>query len=306
MRGNPKPVGLKRFESATLGSPGQYTDFVGQFREVARSVKRRTVSPISRRFRQFRQSHGPLVDTPLSVGEVAFADAVKSCLRIVVDAGARIDIFYAELLRDTEAIVVMVEPNPRFADELRRRTSSFDPKRVVVLEVAVGRSAGQTAYFEEGQSLLPKSTMGRQHHGRLKKQIQVVTVDSIAAKYGSIDFLKTDLEEFDFFALLGARQSLASSIRFVQFELGIGAPFQDRRVVNDDYWTLLEDSFDLFLVEDQNNPFWSSVRRPVLVALDEDSKAAVESLQPTGVGFNVAAIRKDAWTPELRALTIRN
>lgn len=276
---------------------------MGRLGSVAGPIKRRTVSPVVRHVRRFRERHGPLVDTPLTVGEVKLASALRGYVRVVVDAGARIDAFYAELLRDTEATVVLVEPNPRFADELRRRTSSFDQRRIVVLEVGVGQSHGQATYYEAGQSLLPHSHMGNQHHGRLKKSIQIVTIDSIAADYGPIDFLKTDLEEFDYFALLGARKSLASSIRFLQFELGIGAPFEDRHVRNDDYWSLLESRFELFLVEDQNNPFWWKDRRPTLVALDQRAKEAVESLQPTGVGFNVAAIRNDAWTPELRALT---
>lgn len=39
-----------------------------------------------------------------------------------------------------------------------------------------------------------------------------------------IDFLKTDIENYDYFALLGLKSYL-KKIKFIQFELGLGAKF---------------------------------------------------------------------------------
>lgn len=60
------------------------------------------------------------------------------------------------------------------------------------------------------------------------------TIDSFSETIPQIDFLKTDIEEMDFYAFLGAKRALAK-VHFVPFELGLGMPHLGRKVENSDY-----------------------------------------------------------------------
>jgi hypothetical protein len=87
---------------------------------------RRALRSFRFRIRDLREKVSPLADIPLTQGEVEFACALPADLRLIVDAGARIDTFYADLCIDRETVVLLIEPNPKFAAELRLRTAKHD------------------------------------------------------------------------------------------------------------------------------------------------------------------------------------
>ena len=107
----------------------------------------------------------------------------------------------------------------------------------------------------------------------------------------NIDFLKTDIEEYDYFALKGLG-NLLLNCKYIQFELGIGAPYNGDVVKNDNYYDLLE-NFQLFIVKDENNPIWKKkISKSDLIVLNQQSKKLIELAQKKGIGFNIFCLNK--------------
>ncbi len=115
--------------------------------------------------------------------------------------------------------------------------------------------------------------------------------------------MKTDIESYDYFALVGCGEFI-SKCRYIQFELGIGAPLSDTTVSNEHYWILLDKWFDLYILKDENNPMWSSgIVDSNLVRLDDAAKVAIKLAQKTGVGFNIVGVNR-SMASDLGSLTI--
>ena len=108
----------------------------------------------------------------------------------------------------------------------------------------------------------------------------------------TIDFLKTDIEGHDYFALIGLGNYI-DKCKFIQFELGTGAPLRDGFVTNEDYYNLLEKYYDLYIVNDENNPLWmNGYATTDLIHIDDLTKKIISQAQLTGVGFNVFCVNK--------------
>ena len=86
---------------------------------------------------------------------------------------------------------------------------------------------------------------------------------------------------------------LLSKCRYIQFELGIGAPLGELIVSNEHYWILLGKWFDLYILKDEKNPMWANgAVDSNLVILNEPATIAVQEAQKTGVGFNIVGINR--------------
>lgn len=185
----------------------------------------------------------------------------------------------------------MFEPNPVFAKELRRKTQDSGD-RVEILNLAIGSEETELHYYYDTQSFVSVSNVGTISKYRSTKPIPVVTLNEFFRDEIQIDFLKTDIEEMDYFALLGA-SNLLPNISFLQFELGLGLPLGDIHVQNSHYWSLLEPHFDLYLLRDEN-PIWKTYPDlPLLLVLDSKLKMTIEILQSTGTGFNIVGINRN-------------
>ena len=235
----------------------------------------------------------------LSTGEKDFFYLVKDFLKSVVDVGARTDTFYASVYfnEGKSCDVHMFEANPAFAKKLIEITPSLN-KNSFVYNCAIGKDHGELYYYYDSQSFVLKSNMGNISRYKSNTPIEVRTIDSFSTVIKQIDFLKTDIEEMDFYALLGAKNTLPR-VHFIQFELGLGMSYMDRKVANIDYWELLEPNFDLYVLRDEANPIWkANDSLPLLLRLTLELKIVIEILQVTGVGFNIVGINKLKGTPE--------
>jgi FkbM family methyltransferase len=191
----------------------------------------------------------------------------------------------------------MFEANPAFVKKLRTLTPSVG-KNNFIFDVAIGKEPGSLYYFYDTQSFVPKSSVGNISKFRSTKPVEVRTLDSFSGIISSIDFLKTDIEEMDFYALLGA-SSFLPKIHFIQFELGLGMPHVGRTVENSDYWELLDPRFDLFILKDDANPIWKTLPNlPLLLTLNQEAKILVSILQKLGYGFNIIGINRGFGIPE--------
>ena len=185
----------------------------------------------------------------------------------------------------------MFEANPAFASKLKALTPSIG-KDNFVFNVAIGREPGSLYYFYDTQSFVEKSSVGSISRYKSIKPIEVRTLDSYSKLIPEIDFLKTDIEEMDFYALLGASQFLPK-ISYIQFELGLGMPHLGRTVQNHDYWELLDSNFELFILKDEANPIWQTFPNlPLLLTLNQEAKTIISILQRLGHGFNIVGINR--------------
>jgi FkbM family methyltransferase len=83
----------------------------------------------------------------------------------------------------------------------------------------------------------------------IKEEITVETVDEFCLKHriGKIDFMKMDVEGYEYKCLLGAKRMIdEGNIRFIQFEFG--STSLDARVFFQDFWYLLKDKYHFFRI----------------------------------------------------------
>jgi len=228
----------------------------------------------------------------LSTGEIDFFNLIKKDIETVVDVGARTDTFYATSTSEfgVKRKVYMFEANPVFSRKLASKTPSLGVDNFI-FNIAIGKEHDYLHYFYDTQSFVERSNVGNISKHKSIQPIEIRTLDSFSDTIEKIDFLKTDIEEMDFYALLGAKKTLPS-IKFIQFELGLGMPYRGRSVKNSDYWELLASNFDLFILRDAN-PIWSAYPElPLLVNLDKNAKLAITILQKLGYGFNIVGINR--------------
>lgn len=235
----------------------------------------------------------------LSQGEKDFFGLIESHVTSIVDVGARTDTFYATYPSSygIKRKVFMFEANPVFVSKLRAITPSIDQNNFI-FNVAIGKEPGNLYYYYDTQSFIKKSNVGNISKYKSAKPIEVRTLDSYSEIIPDIDFLKTDIEEMDFYALLGA-STVLPKIRFIQFELGLGMPYLDRTVYNSDYWELLEPSFDLFILKDEANPIYKAIPNlSLLLTLNSEAKLVINILQKLGYGFNIVGINREYKIPQ--------
>ncbi len=132
-------------------------------------------------------------------------------INLVVDVGARTDIDYLTI--KPEATYHLFEPDAEFFAELK--TLVGDRKNVYLNECGLGDIEGFMGYDETIQAFLG----GEARIKNVDKMLSIKTLDSYVLEKGikAIDFLKIDVEGYDFKVLLGAK-SIIPSCRYIQYE----------------------------------------------------------------------------------------
>lgn len=234
----------------------------------------------------------------LSSGEIEFFELISPLVKNIVDVGPRTDTYYSEFVSRTALPginIFLIEANPIFAKTLKEKLEKIDGNNFV-LNVGVGLEPSKMFYFFDTQSFVLESHVGNSSKVKSKERIEICTLDSFVDLIEFCDFYKSDIEEMDFYALLGG-QILLKNVHFIQFELGLGMPFSGRKVENQDYWDLLEPNFYLYLLKDEN-PVWKTLPNlPLLLELDDSLKQIISILQGAGYGFNIVGVNKDKGVP---------
>ena len=251
----------------------------------------------------------------LSLGERDFFHAINDDVQTIFDVGARTDVFYSSTPPTTTSgsdntkaslnrRVFMFEANPKFSEVLRTKVDQIGGVNTIV-SVAIGAERGELNYFYDSQSFIEVSNVGNKSKYRSFRKIAVETIDTYASTIPDLDFIKIDIEEMDFMALVGARETLGR-VRFIQFELGIGAEYKSKKVTNSDYWDLLDPIFDLYILKDEANPIWQAhPGLELLIPLDSEAKSLIEVLQRCGVGFNIVGLNRSFEVSQKLASNIR-
>ena len=229
-------------------------------------------------------------------GELEFFSAIYKYCSVIVDVGARFDTDYIEISKGNNISYYLFEANPFFYKRLRLNVENYN--EIVHSEnLAVGDFDGFISYYEDSESVLQSTTAVPNSKQMMPNKISMVKLSSyfLAQGVDRIDFLKTDIEEYDYSALTGA-QGLLNGCKFIQFELGIGAPLKDASggtVTNEHYFNLFEGDFNLYVLKDENNPLWKSgITDASLIVLNHKCRMHIELAQRSGVGFNIVCINK--------------
>lgn len=183
------------------------------------------------------------------------------------------------------------EANPIFYMKLRKKLQKNNYFGYKIQNIGIGLKEEKLTYYYDTQSFVEKSAVGNISRVSSKK-IAVKPLDQLINSSIKIDFLKTDIEEYDYFALAGAMK-LIPGIMFLQFELGIGAKSEKFIVTNQSYIDLLEPYFELYILKDEKNPIWlKNPAEKLLLQLTPDLLHLISYLQVAGYGFNIFCINK--------------
>lgn len=227
-------------------------------------------------------------------GEINVFKSIYKFCEIIVDVGARYDVDYVKLSKGNNISYYFFEANPKFYRKLIQKLNMFDEK-IICENFAVGESERLTDYYEDSESILKSTTAVKNSEKKIQSQIKMIRLEDyfVKSNINKIDFIKTDIEEYDFFALLGLGEILFKC-KFIQFELGIGAPFKGRFVNNQDYYDLFKNKFKMFIVKDENNPLWKNkIIDSDLVPLEDLAKKSINHLQKLGYGFNIFCVSEN-------------
>jgi FkbM family methyltransferase len=144
---------------------------------------------------------------------------------LVFDVGANVGV-YSELFSEMGARVVAVEPNPRCCENLRRLARGCP---VYVEECAVGDAPGRANLRICEQSTIStlsncwyeKSQQSPLHRGANwlgDLEVDIITLDQLAARYGVPTFVKIDVEGYEDHVLRGMSfQPLALTFEFIRW-----------------------------------------------------------------------------------------
>jgi FkbM family methyltransferase len=228
-------------------------------------------------------------------GEIALFKAIFSDCEVIFDVGARFDTEYLEISKGNRKKYHLFEINPKFFKKLLKKIEgNFSNEDISANNIGIADYDGYMSYYEDSESVLKNTTAVENSNAVFEKKLPVRTIESYCKDRGilKIDFLKTDIEEFDFFALLGAEE-LLKDISFIQFELGLGANYKNRNIVASDYFNLFGDSFEFFIVKDENHPIWATgFVNSNLIKIDDEFLQSKLSTGAYGFGYNILAVNK--------------
>jgi beta-1,4-mannosyl-glycoprotein beta-1,4-N-acetylglucosaminyltransferase len=251
---------------------------------------------IKSEYKSFLRRIGLYAAPKMLQGELEFFSVIYKKCKVIVDVGARFDTDYIDISKNNNIVYYLFEANPYFYKKLKNNISKY--KELIVAEnVAVGDYDREIDYYADSESVLQNTTAVKNSKKRLQKKIRITRLSSYFKEKGiaQIDFLKTDIEEYDYYALIGAGD-LLNQCKFIQFELGIGAPLNDGEggyITNQHYYDLFKENFNLYIIKDENNPIWQSGKiNANLIVLDDACKDYITKAQKCGIGFNIACINK--------------
>jgi len=155
-------------------------------------------------------------------GEKKFIEDTKIPLNRVIDGGANQGDWSATLIQIRPELkdIVLIEPNEQLSQALQARFQDESKVTVKCFALDYRKDALPFAFDTKIDThahlnFCPKNE-------RQSESVSTRTIDELMKelKWPSIDLLKLDLEGFDHYALLGARQTLAEGkISLIQFEV---------------------------------------------------------------------------------------
>ena len=213
-------------------------------------------------------------------------------LNTIFDVGARYDTDYIEISRGRSINYHLFEINPRFFKKLQKKVSLYSNEKIFLNNVGVGHKVDKVNYYLNSESVY--NIFSNKFLSLFSKKLDILPLKKYIKEnnISLIDFLKTDIELFDYFALLGLGGYLVN-INFIQFEFGVGAAHNSKFIKEEDYLDLFQKKYNFFLIRDEVNPIFSSLPEDIdLISFEYKDTKHIGKIQETGIGFNVLAINK--------------
>ena len=145
---------------------------------------------------------------------------------VVFDVGANIGLISAFMGHrvGTGGTVYAFEPQPETRKELQKTIALNELENVVVAPYALSSEVGTAdLYFVNNNKLSSLAPVGDNHYGTNKTvRIATNTIDNFCSQNNvtHIDFIKIDVEGFEYEVLIGAREMLQKhAIKAIQFEM---------------------------------------------------------------------------------------
>jgi len=193
---------------------------------IGRKFKLFLVKSLNKFSKIFANSYFSSLDTPYDNGEYKLIETLNTEFQNVIDAGANIgdwSSYFLSKYPNTNKLII-VEPNPLLKEKLENRFSNNLQVSIVNKALSFSKDSSILSFDQNKHSLgmvsMNSSKTFKKNYEIIKTEL--VTIDSILNDFSldNIDFLKLDLEGFDYYALLGARKSLEKKkIKFIQFEI---------------------------------------------------------------------------------------
>lgn len=160
----------------------------------------------------------------LTNGEYRLLKEITPRTQVAFDVGANIGDYSQEILNiKSDVLIHAFEPDPRAFSELTK-------KSVIANNCALGKTVGEAVLHIHKNKTALNSLLDLHADAELleDRNVKVDTLDSYASSknIAHIDFLKIDVEGFEFFVLEGGREMFKrKAIDIVQFEFSGATAF---------------------------------------------------------------------------------
>lgn len=228
---------------------------------------------------------------------------IQTHCNTVFDVGARDCIDLIKYSKGKKKYFLF-EVNPNTFLRLKKKLINFKKRvgggleNVKIFNVGLSNYNGYFNYYADSESFVndPRTRLSDD----APKKLPVRTLKSFfnKLKIKNIDFIRTDTEQYDLFVLEGLK-NLIKNVKFIQFELGTiesyGEDANIKRLVSiSDYVKLLKRNFKLFLIIDDQNPYYNQKKfiNKDLVLFNKKKYTRINYYKRLGYGFNCYAISK--------------
>jgi FkbM family methyltransferase len=144
------------------------------------------------------------------------------------------------------------EPSLDIYNHLKEKVSIYPnikPFQIALGDVSTKLVLHKRSQFSGMNSLVERKMEHYDIQFDIKEEITVSTLDEFCASnnINKIDFIKMDVEGYEYKCLLGAKRMLETTdVRFIQFEFG--STSMDARIYFQDFWHLLNKNYHFYRI----------------------------------------------------------
>ncbi len=182
-------------------------------------------------------------------GELFIIKHVKNSLKngaVVFDVGANVGDWSKFVINEYQGMnyqLYMFEPSTSAYDKMVQNIKPTNSIKQFKIGFGDKQEKIKIYYDNEAQG----SAGAFIKDAKYSEEIELYTIDSFCNENGikKIDFLKMDVQGYEYNILHGAKEMLESgNIKYIQFEFD--EPNIENRVFFKDFWNLLSDKFDIY------------------------------------------------------------
>lgn len=180
-------------------------------------------------------------------GELYIIKKVKNYVSggVIFDVGANVGEWSKFVMNEYEDMrynLFLFEPSLATFNKLKENIKSRE--NVTMFPIGFGDKAETLKLFYNNETQGSASILKK---GKYFEDIQIETIDNFCKEnnISTIDFLKMDVQGYEYNILIGAKRMLSEGrIKFIQFEFD--EPNIENRIFFKDFWQILSNDFDIY------------------------------------------------------------